>query len=87
VATDALSAIMAAETDNVTAVAPRPPALTARQAATLTAAFDTASGIVVTMRDDDGRRTRVRGPHAGQPLPPEQARAADGRPTGGPSKR
>jgi N12 class adenine-specific DNA methylase len=61
VATDALSAIVAAETDNVTAVAPCTPALTARQAATLTAAFDTAAGIVVTVRGgDDGRHAAER---------------------------
>ena len=61
VATDALSAIAAAERDNVTAVAPCTPALTARQAATLVAAFDTAAGIVVTVRGgDDGRRAAER---------------------------
>jgi N12 class adenine-specific DNA methylase len=61
VATDALSAIVAAETDTVTAVAPCTPALTARQAATITAAFDTAAGIVVTVRGgDDWRRAAER---------------------------
>ncbi len=61
VATDALAAIVAAESDTVTAVAPCTPALTARQAATLVGAFDTAAGIVVTVRGgDDGRRAAER---------------------------
>ena len=40
---------------------PCTPASTARRAATLTAAFDTAAGIVVTVRGgDDGRRAAER---------------------------
>ena len=61
IAGDALAAIAAAETQGVAAVAPCTPTLTARQAAALTATFDTADGVVVAVPGGtDSRRAAER---------------------------